>query len=160
MDNVIKKIFAILILFMLLINNSVLMIVSTAIDDIAKLIDESKINPIIDSELQKYVNYKISDDQKGVLVQYKLKTGIEYRDDQQYFPIKSTKTEVELPKIDNLFPESVEVLTNSTKATNGESNGKDSTYNYNKENGIVEIFVENKKDDKGNIYKLVKINLI
>ena len=152
MDNVIKKIFAILILFMLLINNSVLMIVSTAIDDIAKLIDESKINPIIDSELQKYVNYKISDDQKGVLVQYKLKTGIEYRDDQQYFPIKSTKTEVELPKIDNLFPESVEVLTNSTKATNGESNGKDSTYNYNKENGIVEIFVENKKDDKGNIY--------
>ena len=117
MDNVIKKIFAILILFMLLINNSVLMIVSTAIDDIAKLIDESKINPIIDSELQKYVNYKISDDQKGVLVQYKLKTGIEYRDDQQYFPIKSTKTEVELPKIDNLFPESVEVLTNSTKAT-------------------------------------------
>ena len=148
----IKNIFAILILFMLLVNNSFLMIVSTAIDDIAKMIDESKINPIIESELQKYVNYKISDEQKGVLVQYKLKTGIEYKEDQQYIPIKSTKTEVNLPKIDELYPDSVEVLTNSTKATNGDNKGKDFTYKYNKESGIVEIFVENKEDDKGNIY--------
>lgn len=152
MKESIKKIFAILVLFLLIINSSFLMVVSTAIDAIEKLIDENKINQIIEVNLEKYVNYKISDESKGTLLQTNVKTGIEYEEGEEYTPIKATKTVINLPQIDGKYPESLEVIAKSTKATNGDSNGKDMYYSYDKETGKLEIVVDNKEDENGNIY--------
>ena len=155
MKEKIKKLFAILVLFILMINSSFLLVVSTAIDAIESLIDETKTNPIIEVNLEKYVNYKISDESSGTLLQFNIKTGIEYQEGQEYIPIKATNTVINLPKIDGKYPESVEVLTDSTKATNGDDNGKDMHYNYNKETGKLEIVVSNEEDNNGEIYTFI-----
>lgn len=125
MKESIKKIFAILVLFLLIFNSSLLTVVSTAVDEVKKLIDESKISSVIDVNLEKYVNFNISDEDKGTLVELNIKTGIEYKDDQQYVPIKATRTVTNLPQINGKYPESVDILAKSTKATNGDENGKD-----------------------------------
>lgn len=148
----IKRLFAILVLFILIINSSFLVVVSTAIDAIENLIDENKVNAIIEVNLEKYVNYKISDETKGTLLQANIKTGIEYEEGQEYTPIKATKTTVNLPQIDGKYPESLEVISKSTKATNGDDNGKDMYYRYDKENGKLEIVVDNKESENGDIY--------
>lgn len=148
----IKKLFAILVLFILIINSSFLLVISTAVDEIEKLIDESKIKPVIEVNLEKYVNYNISEESKGVLLQTNIKTGIEYEESEGYTPIKATKTVVNLPQIDGRFPETIEVLAKSTKATNGDDNGKDMYYSYDKESGKLEIVVDNKENDNGDIY--------
>lgn len=152
MKESIKKIFSILVLFIMIINSSFLTVISTAIDAIENLIDESKINPIIDINLEKYVNYNISDELKGVLLQANIKTGIEYEEGQEYAPIKATKTVVNLPQIDGKYPESSEVIAKNTQSTNGDCNGKDMYYSYDKEHGKLEIVVYNKENEKGDIY--------
>lgn len=153
MKESIKKIFAILILLILTINSSFLIVVSTAVDEIKNLIDETKVKPIVEINIEKYINYKLSDESKGLLLQTNIKTGIEYEEDEEYTPIRTTKTIVNLPQIDGKYPESLEVIANSTKATNGDDNGKDMNYNYEKENGKLEIVVENKQNENGDIYK-------
>lgn len=152
MKESIKKIFAILVLFLLIFNSSLLTVVSTAVDELKKLIDESKINSVIDVNLEKYVKFNISDEDKGTLVELNIKTGIEYKEDQQYVPIKATRTVTNLPKINGKYPESVDILAKSTKATNGDENGKDVYNKYNQENGTLEIVVDNKENDNGDIY--------
>ena len=152
MKEIIKKIFAILVLFILTINSSFLIVVSTAIDAIENLIDESKIKPVIEVNLEKYVNYNLADEPKGVLLQANIKTGIEYEEDQEYTPIKATKVNLKLPQIEGKYPDSLELLTMSTKATNGDENGKDVIYNYDKETGNLQVVVGNKENDNGEIY--------
>ena len=48
MKESIKKIFAILILLILTINSSFLIVVSTAVDEIKNLIDETKVKPMVE----------------------------------------------------------------------------------------------------------------
>ena len=152
MKESIKKIFAILVLFLLIFNSSLLTVVSIAVDEVKKLIDESKISSVIDVNLEKYVNFNISDEDKGTLVELNIKTGIEYKDDQQYVPIKATRTVTNLPKINGKYPESVDILAKSTKATNGDENGKDVYNKYDQEKGTLEILADNKENDNGDIY--------
>lgn len=152
MKESIKKIFAILVLFLLIFNSSLLTVVSTAVDEVKKLIDESKISSVIDVNLEKYVNFNISDEDKGTLVELNIKTGIEYKDDQQYVPIKATRTVTNLPQINGKYPESVDILAKSTKATNGDENGKDVYNKYDQEKGTLEILADNKENDNGDIY--------
>ena len=85
-------------------------------------------------------------------MQTNLKTGIEYQEGQEYAPIQETNVTINTPKINDKYPENVEIITKSTKATNGDENGKDVNYTYNKENGQLQIITENKADDKENIY--------
>lgn len=152
MKESIKKIFAILVLFLLIFNSSLLTVVSTAVDEVKKLIDVSKISSVIDVNLEKYVNFNISDEDKGTLVELNIKTGIEYKDDQQYVPIKATRTVTNLPQINGKYPESVDILAKSTKATNGDENGKDVYNKYDQEKGTLEILADNKENDNGDIY--------
>ena len=152
MKESIKKIFAILVLFLLIFNSSLLTVVSTAVDEVKKLIDESKISSVIDVNLEKYVNFNISDEDKGTLVELNIKTGIEYKDDQQYVPIKATRIVTNLPQINGKYPESVDILAKSTKATNGDENGKDVYNKYDQEKGTLEILADNKENDNGDIY--------
>ena len=149
--NLITKIISILVIMLMIVNSSLMLVISVAADAVQKIIDEKKTNAIYELNIEKYVNYKIGDKQ-GTLVQTNLKTGIEYQEGQEYAPIQETNVTINTPKINDKYPENVEIITKSTKATNGDGNGKDVNYTYNKENGQLQIITENKADDKGNIY--------
>lgn len=151
MKEFVKKIIVSLILMMMFLNSSFLSIVSIAVDEIEKVIDETKINVLQNIVLEKYVNYDI-EDSKGVLTQFNLKTGIEYLDGEEYAPLGSTGILLNVPKIENEFPERVEVVGKSTKATNGSDIAKDFRFIYNKETGELKFAAVNEKDDEGNIY--------
>ena len=152
MKEILKKIIAVFILMMILLNSSLLLVISTAVDEIDRIIDESKINPLYEISLDKYVNHNIENN-IGTLLQFNLKTGIEYIDGEEYKPLNLTKMLLNLPKIEDEYPESIEVIGKSTKATNGSDNAKDFNFTYNKENGKLEIITENKKDKDGKIYE-------
>ena len=149
--NLITKIISILVIMLMMVNSSLMLVISVAVDAVQKIIDETKINAVYELSIEKYVNYKTGDKQ-GTLVQTYLKTGIEYQEGQEYVPIDTSNVIINTPKINDKYPESVEVVTKSTKATNGDGSGKDVNYAYNKENGQLQIITENKADDKGNIY--------
>ena len=149
--NLITKIISILVIMLMMVNSSLMQVISVAVDAVQKIIDETKINAVYELNMEKYVNYKMGDKQ-GTLVQTYLKTGIEYQEGQEYVPIDTSNVIINTPKINDKYPESVEVVTKSTKATNGDGSGKDVNYAYNKENGQLQINTENKADDKGNIY--------
>lgn len=149
--NLITKIISILVIMLMMLNSSLMLVISVAVDAVQKIIDETKINAVYELNMEKYVNYKMGDKQ-GTLVQTYLKTGIEYQEGQEYVPIDTSNVIINTPKINDKYPESVEVVTKSTKATNGDGSGKDVNYAYNKENGQLQINTENKADDKGNIY--------
>ena len=149
--NLITKIISILVIMLMIVNSSLMLVISVAADAVQKIIDETKTNAIYELNIEKYVNYKIGDKQ-GTLVQTNLKTGIEYQEGQEYAPIQETSVTINTPKINDKYPENVEIITKSTKATNGDENGKDVNYTYNKENGQLQIITENKADNKGNIY--------
>lgn len=151
MKNLVTKIISILAITMMLINSSLMLVISTAIDAVQSIIDESKINAIYELNLEKYVNYKVGDT-SGLMVQANLKTGIEYQDGQEYVPIEATNVILNTPKVNEEYPERVEIVAKSTKATNGDENGKDFNYAYNKDNGEIKLITENKADENGNIY--------
>ena len=151
MKGLLKKIIVIFMLMLMMINNSLLLIISDAAEEINKIIDENKINPVFELGLEKYVNYDVDDD-KGTVVQIDLKTGIEYKDGEEYKPLKSTGILLELPKINDEYPESIEVIGKSTKATNGGNEAKDFRHVYDKETGEMKLVTVNEADEEGNIY--------
>lgn len=154
MRETIKKIMAVFAIMMLMLNSSAMVLISAAVDAIENIIDESKINGIYEINLEKYVNYKMQDVEKGagVLLQYNLKTGIEYTDGQESKPLNSTGVLLKFPKIEDSYPEKVEVEAISTKATNGSDEAKDWTYVYDEENGEIRIGAFNQENDNGEIY--------
>ena len=151
MKKLISKIISILVIMLMVINSSLMLVISTAIDAVQSIIDESKINAIYELNLEKYVNYKVGDI-PGLMVQANLKTGIEYQDGQEYVPIEATNVILKTPKVNEEYPEKVEVVVKSTKLTNGDENGKDFNCSYNKDNGEIKLITENKADENGNVY--------
>lgn len=151
MKDVFKKVITILILMMMLINSSLLAVISIAIDAIEEIIDESKINVLHEINLEKYINFD-TESSTGVLLQYDLKTGIEYEEKEKYRPLSSTGIVLNLPEIENEYPESVEVIGKSTKATNGSNTAKDFHFSYDKQIGQLVITAVNIEDEEGNIY--------
>ena len=151
MKEVTKKIISILAIMLMLINSSLMLVISVAVDAVQNIIDESKINAIYELNLEKYVNYKVGDT-PGLMVQANLKTGIEYQDGQEHVPIEATNVILKTPKVNEEYPEKVEVVTKSTKSTNGDEKGKDFNYAYNKDNGEIKLITENKADENGNVY--------
>ena len=137
---------AILFIGLMIVNSSMLMVVSTAINEAGKIIDKSKIETVAEIGLEKYVNFDMNDEQaKGVMIQANIKTGIEYQEGQEYKAIKSTGILLNMPKINGEYPEKVEVLGISTKATNG-GEAKDSQQQYEKESGKLKIVALNKEN--------------
>lgn len=151
MKNLIAKIISILVIMLMVINSSLMLVISTAIDAVQSIIDESKINAIYELNLEKYVNYKVGDT-PGLMVQANLKTGIEYQDGQEHVPIEATNVILKTPKVNEEYPEKVEVVVKSTKLTNGDEKGKDFNCSYNKDNGEIKLITENKADENGNVY--------
>ena len=82
--NVLRRVMAILFIGLMIVNSSMLMVVSTAINEARKIIDKSKIETVAEIGLEKYVNFDMNDEQaKGVMIQANIKTGIEYQEGQE-----------------------------------------------------------------------------
>lgn len=144
-----KKLISIFIIMLMLINSSLLTLISTAIDAIETAIEDGRVNVIENVSIEKYVNYNF-EEKKGVLLKLNTQSGIEYKDEVEYQPLKSTTIGINVPKINDEFPEEVQVNAIQTIATNGEN--KDFEYSYNKEKGILVIHTENVEDKDGKIY--------
>ena len=99
-------------------------------------------------ELEKYVNFKISDQDKGTLAQYNIKTSIKQEEGKEYSPAKSNELKVSLNQINGKYPYAVKVLAISTELTNGKKEEIKEDYEYNQTAGEVVIKTSN-EDEKG-----------
>lgn len=143
-----KKLCCILMLITLLLNSSVMITISEAVEVINETLseNESETKPIIEAELTKYVNFDTTTEgsdtgSKGVLIQFNVKTGIEYPEEQEYKAIQKTISKIEAPEINGNKPERATVILKSTKATNG---GMSANWDYTSE-GILTITAENEE---------------
>lgn len=137
-------------LIVLLLNSSIMLVASEAVDAVKTNLQEEqdkteKVKTLAELNLTKYVNFDTTTENsdngnKGALVQFNLKTGIEFTDGEEYKSIKKTTTNIDLPWIGDYKPARVEVITKSTQATNG---GKNATYEYHSSTGILQITAEN-----------------
>ena len=105
---------------------------------------------IIEGNLDKYINYQLSDGSQGTLVQYSLRTGMQYG--EEFFAIKNSTLNVNLNQIDGKYPYDVKVITKSTKVTNGKTNNIDVNYNYDSTSGNLDINVSNENENGEAIY--------
>lgn len=105
--------------------------------------NKEKAEVILNIETQKYINYNLDEENKGVLYQAELQTGIQYKEGQEYTPLKVTESILNMPKIEDKYPEQIKVIAKSTEATNGEKQEKEATYDYNKETGKLNIKASN-----------------
>ena len=143
-----KKLYCILMLIVLLLNSSVMLIISEAVEainDNKENTTDEKVKTLAEINLTKYENFDTTTEEndsgsKGVLVQFNLKTGIQYEEGEEYVPIKKTSTNIDLPWIGDYKPSRVEVITKSTQATNGK---KEARYDYHSSTGILQIIAEN-----------------
>ena len=144
MKEIVKKILAVIVISLMICNSSMLTLISVAIDEIEDIVDISKVDIKEDINLEKYVNYSVGD-KKGLLVKLHLKTGIEYKDDQQYKSVKSTLIVLNAPMINNQYPENIEIIGNSTN---------DFLHKYNQESGkfAIQALNEDNTDFTINLY--------
>ena len=116
--------------------------ISKTIEVNAKMTAEAQAN--LEAEITKYVPYEV-DELKGVALQIEIKSGIV----NNVMPIKTSKIEIDIPKISEKEPERVTVLTKGTNGGEGKTFVKDTDYTY--ENGKVILTINNEKDANGKI---------
>ena len=103
-------------------------------------------------ELEKYINYQLSDNDKGTLVQYNIKLGMEYLGEYNDFPIKESEIAVNLNQIDGKYPSGVKVITKGTQATNGKNRDMTENYSYDTNSGNLVIKASNENENGDKIY--------
>ena len=123
-------------------NNGKEVEISKTIKVNAKMTAEAQAN--LEAEITKYVPYEV-DELKGVALQIEIKSGIV----NNVMPIKTSKIEIDIPKISEKEPERVTVLTKETNGGEGKTFVKDTDYTY--ENGKVILTINNEKDANGKI---------
>ena len=83
------------------------------------------------------------------LISINLEAGL--KETENKLPIKETKLEIEVPKLNGIEPEDARVLTRGTQATNGktieEIKQEENITNYDKQNSILTIETENNEDE-------------
>ena len=109
---------------------------------------------LIEANLDKYINYEISDQDKGTLIQYNVRLGIEYVD-EEYVSLKSSELAINLNQIDGKYPYAVKIITNSTELTNGKTENIEDNYEYNSNTGTIMIRASN-QDENGEIINTTK----
>ena len=105
---------------------------------------------ILQGSFDKYINYELQDGSKGTLVQYSLRTGIEY--ENEFFAIRTSEVNVSLNQIDGKYPFDVKVIAKSTKATNGKTSDIVEDYNYDSNTGMLTIRTSNENENGEPIY--------
>lgn len=95
----------------------------------------------LEYEITKYIPYSANNVSK-LITQGKITSYVE----NSVLPIKNTNIEVNAPKINNKYPETVTVVANSTNATNGDANGDNfskNNWSYDSTTGKITITVNN-----------------
>ena len=95
------------------------------------------------ANLDKYINYNLSEESKGTLVQYSVQMGIEYEENQNYVPIEQSELNMNLNQIDGKYPSSVKVIAENTGATNGNNKAIRTNYEYDNATGNIRIITSN-----------------
>lgn len=98
--------------------------------------DDTKV--MIESKLNKYINYNLSEDDKGTLVQYEIKTRVEYG--EEVLPVSQRETFVNFSQIDGQYPNDVKVITQNVAI---EENSK-----YDETTGILQITTNHQKEEE------------
>ena len=105
-----------------------------------------------DVELKQFANsYLLFNDNNKTkaLISVKLEAGLKQTENR--LPIKNTKIEIEVPKLNGIEAEDARILTKGTQATNGktieEIKQEENNTNYDAEKGILTIETENKEND-------------
>lgn len=88
----------------------------------------------------------VLEDVKGTIVENKITVTREIQD-EKYLPVKSTRLEIVVPKINDKNPIAVDVLSTRLMATRGEDSGyvkfNSENWKYDEANGLINVFVEN-----------------
>ena len=105
---------------------------------------------ILEGATNKYINYELDNGKNGTLVQYQLRTGVEYGN--EFSPIKNSELNVSLNQIDNKYPYDVRVISLQTKATNGNMQSLGQNYTYDANTGLVTIKINNENENGEPIY--------
>ena len=103
----------------------------------------------VEQQVSKYIPYQINEN-AGVILQTILKANIK----DNTLPVKQTDIQIAVPSIGGIAPKEVKVVSNSTKATNGEEDGQHFTqdnYTYDAQNKKLNITVKNEPDENGQI---------
>ena len=103
-------------------------------------------------DLEKYINYDISEKDKGTIVQFNINTEIGYGEEKKYIPFKETETIISLNKIEEKYPSEVKVIEKRTEITNGKIANKEANYEYDKNTGKVRIKANNINENGELIY--------
>ena len=104
---------------------------------------------LLDMQISKFIPYEI-DGKKGVMLQTVVTASLK----DNALPVQKEEIEISVPMIDNKKPETITVVANTTKATNGDEQGLNFTednYTYDKEAGTLTITVDNKANEEGKI---------
>ena len=99
----------------------------------------------INNTLEKYINYYLSEEDKGTIVQYNLETKIEYGEKGK-IPVEESEIEINLSKIDNKYPQEVKVIS---------QNGYENSNQYNPTTGILTIQTNEQKEEEKSNYILI-----
>lgn len=118
-----KKICSILILIVLLLNSSVMVLISEAVEAVSNALSgaEENIQTTQEVVLEKYINYA-NEAEQGAMIQLKVGVGLQ-KDENEEVYLEGTTVAIECPKILEKVPTRVEVI------------GKEASY----ENGIITI---------------------
>ena len=104
--------------------------------------EERKI--VLNVNMEKYINYNLSEQDNGTIIQYNINTALEKKkDEEQAVHIKQNQIKLEIGKIDEKYPYDVKVITRKTEFTNGNLNTSSIKKQYNKENGTLIIQASN-----------------
>lgn len=111
--------------------------------------DERKVK--LESLVTKYIQF--GNENKGVILQTSVK--VDSTSEENTLPVKETKLDVEVPKLNGNLPTNITLVATSTQGTNGkfaeDIKFDDTNWIYNQETNTISIKVENEKT-------LVKVN--
>lgn len=121
-----KRICSILILIVLLLNSSVMVLISQAVDAVAEILstEDNNIQSTQDISIDKYINYA-NNLEKGTMIQLKVKVGLQKGQSEQAIQeleetyINERTITIESPKISNKIPTRVEVIGKESNYANG-----------------------------------------
>ena len=100
--------------------------------------------------LVKQFNYEEKGQEKS-LIEFNLKEKPSYTEDY-YSPVKENSTYLKIPEINGIIPDTIDVISISSKATNGKDEQREAKYEYDKESKILHIYDSNEANEKGEIY--------
>lgn len=101
----------------------------------------------LEVNLDKYINYNISDQDKGTLIQYDVKVGNNEEELREYIPTRESELNIGLNQIDGKYPYDVKVVAKSTEATNGKTEEIQENYQYDNTTGTVVIKASNQNEN-------------